>query len=159
MRGWSRFWWPESLAFSSPRLHLHRSSSKCGMILYLRTGWPTCLLIFPSRMMGSDLQHESCLGLPSKLDTLTLTVTDRFLQLLDRYEEEAKIVQNLKKKMKDIVIPQWKLQLVQSYDWPKNWNKIEICWYLDYLDSLFFIILYNGWRGRVIVESHMRPYR
>ena len=71
-------------------------------------------------MMGSDLQHESCLGLPSKLDTLTLTVTDRFLQLLDRYEEEAKIVQNLKKKMKDIVIPQWKLQLVQSYDWPKN---------------------------------------
>ena len=70
--------------------------------------------------MGSDLQHESCLGLPSKLDTLTLTVTDRFLQLLDRYEEEAKIVQNLKKKMKDIVIPQWKLQLVQSYDWPKN---------------------------------------
>ena len=73
-----------------------------------------------SRMMGSDLQHESCLGLPSKLDTLTLTVTDRLLQLLDRYEEEAKIVQNLKKKMKDIVIPQWKLQLVQSYDWPKN---------------------------------------
>ena len=70
--------------------------------------------------MGSDLQHESCLGLPSKLDTLTLTVTDRFLQLLDRYEEEAKIVQNLKKKMKDIVIPQWKLQLVHSYDWPKN---------------------------------------
>ena len=56
-------------------------------------------------MMGSDLQHESCLGLPSKLDTLTLTVTDRFLQLLDRHEEEAKIVQNLKKKMKDIVIP------------------------------------------------------
>ena len=64
MRGWSRFWWPESLAFSSPRLHLHRSSSKCGMILYLRTGWPTCLLIFPSRMMGSDPQPQSCLGLP-----------------------------------------------------------------------------------------------
>ena len=48
-----------------------------------------------------------------------LTLTDRLLLLLDRQVEEEEIVRRLKKKMKDIVIPEWKVKLVQSYNWPK----------------------------------------
>ena len=47
-----------------------------------------------------------------------LTVTDRLLLLLDRQVEEEGIIRSLKKKMKDIVIPEWKVKLVQSYNWP-----------------------------------------
>ena len=48
-----------------------------------------------------------------------LTLTDRLLLLLERQVEEQEIVRRLKEKMKDIVIPEWKVKLVQSYKWPK----------------------------------------
>ena len=42
-----------------------------------------------------------------------LTMTDRLLQLL-----EEDIIQRMKKRVQDLVIPEWKVKLVQSYNWP-----------------------------------------
>ena len=41
-------------------------------------------------------------------------LTDQLLKLV-----EDCIIDRLKKKMEEIVIPEWKVKLVQSYDWPK----------------------------------------
>ena len=41
-------------------------------------------------------------------------LTDQLLKLV-----EDRIIDRLKKKMEEIVIPEWKVKLVQSYDWPK----------------------------------------
>ena len=46
-----------------------------------------------------------------------LTMTDRLLQLLDKQEEED-IIRRMKKRVQDLVIPEWKVKLVQSYNWP-----------------------------------------
>ena len=42
-----------------------------------------------------------------------LTMTDRLLQLL-----EEDIIRRMKKRVQDLVIPEWKVKLVQSYNWP-----------------------------------------
>ena len=41
-------------------------------------------------------------------------LTDQLLKLV-----EDCIIDRMKKKMEEIVIPEWKVKLVQSYDWPK----------------------------------------
>ena len=49
--------------------------------------------------------------------TPELTMTDRLLQLLDKQKEED-IIRRMKKRVQDLVIPEWKVKLVQSYNWP-----------------------------------------
>ena len=41
-------------------------------------------------------------------------LTDQLLKLV-----KDRIIDRMKKKMEEIVIPEWKVKLVQSYDWPK----------------------------------------
>ena len=41
-------------------------------------------------------------------------LTDQLLKLV-----EDRIIDRLKKTMEELVIPEWKVKLVQSYDWPK----------------------------------------
>ena len=63
---------------------------------------PTIKLVSPTSEEEEKVGHDS----PELTDQLLKLVKDR-------------IIDRMKKKMEEIVIPEWKVKLVQSYDWPK----------------------------------------